>query len=86
MAIWPALILTDLEAGKEWIMNGDRMAPYTIGRSSRCDFMVVDPQVRASVSSVHAMIEYDEDLQYWKITDLGSKEGTLVMKGFQVIL
>ena len=65
-------------------MSGDRKAPYTIGRSSRCDFAVADSQVRGSVSAVHAMIEYDEDLQYWRISDLGSKEGTVVMKGSEV--
>ena len=84
MAIWPALVMTDLNFGKEWIMNGDRTAPYTIGRSTRCDFTVLGTERQASVSAVHAKVEYDEDLQSWIITDLGSKAGTIVFNGGQV--
>ncbi len=85
MAVWPALILSDVVTGKEWVMSGDRKAPYTIGRSSRCDFTVADVHLGTSVSGLHAKIDYDEDLEYWSITDLGSKAGTLVIKGSQVL-
>ena len=80
MPFLSALILSDAVTGTEWIMISDTNKQYTIGRSSRCDFTLNFYLTDASISAVHAMIQYDRDGGHWKITDMGSKLGTMVTK------
>jgi hypothetical protein len=55
---------------------------YIIGRSSRCN-ICLNAMENGSISALHAMIEYDHQGNHWKITDLGSKSGTFVIKQVQ---
>jgi DNA-binding NtrC family response regulator len=59
----------ELDQGKRWILGAETV---TIGRSSRCEFALLDP----SVSQVHAKIIATDT--GWEIVDQHSTNGTLL--------
>lgn len=77
-----ALIVSDESTQKEWVLVSDRPMQFMIGRSSRCSICLVAKETE-SISALHAMIEYDNQNNYWRLTDLGSKSGTFVNKTLQ---
>ena len=71
-----ALVLTDSSIGKEWVLVSDVSAQFTIGRSSRCNISLSNEEI----SALHTLVVFNQEENYWRVTDLGSKLGTVITK------